>query len=230
VSVDKFFENALIISSSTRFLNYSYVQVIMGKELLIFMLIGLLLIAGCDLLGTIDSNTTDDTSDPASDCPLEENYICGDDGLTYLNSCFSSARNVGVAYLGVCEYEVCMFNDVPHYVMNNMLFYEDDRGRPYIPVLYGTFYRNENDGWTYVKAINVESSYYSNRMPEYETGITESGNAVICEMTTEAPENLKEFLKTHGKIVDLKLKDENAQEEVSESTDETDTPSPELLE
>lgn len=189
----------------------------MKKILFLLTLALLLLIAGCgsDDETTIQQNTTTET-DSETGCSMEYAPICGDDGLTYQNSCFSSLRNVGIAHTGVCSYTVCSFNGQDHYVMNNMLYYEDDRERPYIAVLYGMFnLQPDGDGWTYTKAINKESSYYTNRMAEYELGITESGNAITCEEKEEAPEQLKEFLKTHGKIIELKVQ---SYEEVETNT------------
>lgn len=106
--------------------------------------------------------------------------------------------------------------------MNNMLYYEDDRARPYIAVLYGMFnLQADGDGWTYVKAINKESSYYTNRIAEYDLGVTESGNEITCTETQEAPEQLKDFLKTHGKIIELQIQSyEEANETVVENVTE----------
>ncbi len=146
-------------------------------------------------------------------CTMEYNPICGEDGLTYQNSCFSSLRNIGVEYLGECEHTVCTFNGQEHYMMNNMMYHEDNLTRPYISVLYGSFTAQDDaKGWTYIKSINPESSYYSNRMIEYKKNITESGNAITCITTTEMPEQLKEFLKTHGKILQLKIEGYNLTE------------------
>ena len=173
----------------------------------IFLLALFLLLASCGKNQTTEEqqNTTS-TIDPETGCSLEYIPICGEDGLTYQNTCFSSLRNVGATHIGVCEYTICSFNGQEHYVMNNMLYYEDDQSRPYVNVLYGTFRLQEDgDGWTYLRAINKDSSYYTNRMLEYDAGITESGNPITCETTTELPDNLKEFLKTHGKILELKL-------------------------
>ena len=106
--------------------------------------------------------------------------------------------------------------------MDNMLYYEDDRGRPYIAVLYGMFnLQADGDGWTYVRAINKDASYYVNRMLEYDLGVTESGNAITCSESEEAPEQLKDFLKTHGKIIELKIQGyEEANETVAENVTE----------
>lgn len=165
------------------------------------------------------------------ECPTAYNPICGEDGLTYQNSCFSSNRDVGVAYVGVCEYDVCAFNGQDHYLLNNMLYYEDNLGRPYINLLYGTFrLQADGEGWTYVKAINKNASYYTNRMLEYDNGVTESGNEIVCRSTTDMPEQLKEFLKTHGHILELKIESykeqgdivETVQEEAVEVTEEVE--------
>ncbi len=178
----------------------------MKHKLFLLIISLLLLVAGC---GSDDGTNTQEnttTTDSETGCTLDYIPICGDDGLTYQNSCFSSLRDVGVAHTGVCSYTVCSFNGQDHYVMSNMLYYEDDRARPYIAVLYGMFnLQADGDGWTYVKAINKESSYYYNRMIEYELGVTESGNEITCTETEEAPEQLKDFLKTHGKIIELQI-------------------------
>ncbi len=174
------------------------------QTLYVMLLIILLLTFGCNK----SLETTDTAVDSETNCPLDENTICGEDGLTYVNSCYSSLRNVAVKYIGACNYEVCSFNGQNHYILNNMFYYEDNRKRPYIEVMYGTFWQNDNGGWTYKKAINKDVAYYANRLAEYEAGITESGNDVLCTTTTEAPDKLKEFLKTHGKILELKLKEE----------------------
>ncbi len=151
--------------------------------------------------------------DIAIECPFDYNPICGNDGLTYQNSCFSSLRDIGVEYIGACTYTVCSFNGLNHHVMNNMLYYEDNLTRPYIDVLYGTFtLQADGDGWTYVRAINKDSSYYTNRMLEYDTGVTEFGNEIVCMTTSDIPEQLKEFLKTHGKILELKIESYKEQE------------------
>jgi hypothetical protein len=153
------------------------------------------------------------TLDSETGCSTEYVPICGTDSLTYQNSCYSSLRNVGVKSLGICEYTVCSFNGVSHYVMNNMLYHEDDKERPYIDVLYGTFYQKpDGEGWVYVRAINKESSYYFNRIAEYLAGVTESGAAIPCETTTELQPALKEFLKTHGKILKLKIEGSNEED------------------
>ena len=163
------------------------------------------------------NTTTNKTIDAATGCSLEYLPICGKDGLTYQNTCFSSLRDVGVEHIGVCEYNACSFNGQVHYMMNNMIYYEDDKERPYVEVLYGTFRTQaDGDGWTYVRTINKGSSYYTNRMMEYDAGVTESGNAVTCNTVTELPEQLKEFLKTHGKILLLKI--EGYQELTENST------------
>ncbi len=158
----------------------------------------------------ISQNTTVDSE---TSCSTEYIPICGTDGLTYQNSCYSSLRDIGVKSLGECEYTICSFNDVNHYVMNNMLYYEDDKGRPYIEVLYGTFYQqSDGEGWIYHRAINKESSYYFNRIAEYLVGMTESGATIPCETTTELQPALKEFLKTHGKILKLKIEGSNEED------------------
>ena len=180
----------------------------MKKILLLLTLALLLLFGGCgeETPTTDDNATTSDSIDTATGCSLEYIPICGDDGLTYQNSCFSSLRDVGVDHTGVCDYTVCSFNGQDHYIMDNMLYYEDNLTSPYINVLYGTFMlQADGDGWTYVRAINKESSYYTNRMLEYDASVTESGNEISCGTVTEMPEHLKEFLKTHGKILELKI-------------------------
>ncbi len=192
--------------------------ILVGSSVLLFLF---LFLAGCGSR-TQEDLTTDSAKNASLDsetgCSTEYIPICGTDGLTYQNSCYSSLRNIGVKSIGVCEYTVCSFNGMDHYVMNNMLYYEDDKGRPYIDVLYGTFYQKpEGDGWVYLRAINKDSSYYSNRMQEYVAGVTESEAVITCETTTELPEQLKEFLKTHGKI--LKLKIEGYEEDVSSDAD-----------
>lgn len=176
---------------------------------LIFVLALSLLLASCGKDQTTeDTEETDSSLDPETGCTLEYAPVCGEDGLTYQNTCFSSLRNVAAAHTGVCEYTACSFNGQPHYILDNILYYEDNLTRPYLNVLYGTFRLQEDgDGWTYIRAINKESSYYSNRMLEYEAGVTESGTAVTCETTTEIPDNLKEFLKTHGKILELEIQE-----------------------
>lgn len=183
----------------------------MKKALLgwIFFIALFLFLAGCGKDQTTENTEeTDSTLDPETGCDLEYAPICGEDGLTYQNTCFSSLRNVAAVHTGVCEYTLCSFNGQPHYILNNVLYYEDNMTRPYINVLYGTFRLQEDkDGWTYIRAINKESSYYSNRMLEYEAMVTESGNTITCETTTEIPDDLKEFLKTHGKILELEIKE-----------------------
>ncbi len=181
----------------------------MKHTLTVICILALLLIAGCGQEQDVPEEQTNQTSEIV--CTMEYNPICGEDGLTYQNSCFSSLRNVGVEYLGECEYTVCSFNSQDHYMLNNMMYYEDNMERPYINVLYGTFrLQADGDGWAYVKAINKESSYYTNRMAEYDEEITESGNPIPCRTTTDAPEYLKEFLKTHGKILELKIEGYNS--------------------
>jgi hypothetical protein len=177
------------------------------KVCIISLLLLILLVLGaCDIItGNVDTAYTDDDIDPDTGCSLEEDIICGDDGLTYVNSCFSSERGVGVDHLGACEYEVCQVGGQDHYFLDNIVYYEDDRERPYIEVLYGTFYINENGGWTYIKAINTESSYYANRMSEYLAGVSEKGVEITCETTDDIPDGLKEYLITHGKMLDLKI-------------------------
>lgn len=178
----------------------------MKLKLFFIVLAVLLFLAACGNDEGTDTEQNTPTKDIETGCSLDYTPICGDDALTYQNSCFSSLRNVGVAHTGVCSYTVCSFNGQDHYVMDNMLYYEDDRGRPYIAVLYGMFnLQADGDGWTYVRAINKESSYYFNRMAEYDLGVTESGNTITCSETEEAPEQLKDFLKTHGKIIELKI-------------------------
>ncbi len=178
----------------------------MKHKLFLIILSLLLLLVGCGSDDGTDTEQNTITTDSETGCTLDYIPICGDDGLTYQNSCFSSLRDVGVAHTGVCSYTVCSFNGQDHYLMNNMLYYEDDRARPYIAVLYGMFnLQADGDGWTYAKAINKESSYYFNRMAEYELGVTESGNEITCTESEEAPEQLKDFLKTHGKIIELQI-------------------------
>jgi hypothetical protein len=178
----------------------------MKKRLIaLCLLIIALFLIGC---GGNDE-VADETIDAETGCSLEENFVCGEDGLTYVNSCYSSLRNVAVQYLGTCEYEICSFYGQDHYFLNNLIYYEDDKSRPYIALEYGMFYQNDNGGWTYRKDINTEVTYYANRMAEYETGVTERGDTVVCSVTTEAPSGLKEFLKTHGHILELNL-DETA--------------------
>ena len=189
--------------------------------LLIFSL--LLLVVGCGSDDGTDTEQNTTTTDSETGCTLDYNPICGDDGLTYQNSCFSSLRDVGVAHTGVCSYNVCSFNGQDHYIMDNMLYYEDDRGRPYIAVLYGMFnLQADGDGWTYVRAINKGASYYVNRMLEYDLGVTESGNEITCSETEEAPEQLKEFLKTHGKIIELKIQSYEELENATVAEDVTE--------
>ena len=166
-----------------------------------------LLLASCGQQ-TTNTNTTTDTStgatDTATGCPLDYNPVCGKDGLTYQNTCFSSLRDVSVEYVGVCTYEICSFNGQDHYVLPNILYYEDDKQRPYVEIIYGTFRPQEDgDGWTFIRAINTGVSYYYHRMLEYDAKVTESGNPVTCSNTTDIPDPLKEFLKTHGKIVQM---------------------------
>jgi hypothetical protein len=190
---------------------------IIKKTALLFTLLFavLFLLGGCgeETPTTEDNATTTDSIDTRTGCSLEYIPICGEDGLTYQNSCFSSLRDVGVQHIGVCEYTVCSFNGQDHYVMDNMLYYEDNLTRPYINVLYGTFIlQSDGDGWTYVRAINKESSYYTNRMREYDASVTESGNDISCNTVTEMPEHLKEFLKMHGKILELKIQSYKEQE------------------
>ncbi|PIN79551.1 hypothetical protein COV16_03665 [Candidatus Woesearchaeota archaeon CG10_big_fil_rev_8_21_14_0_10_34_8] len=189
----------------------------MKKILFSGLVLILLLISACgNNIQDNQDNNTQDNIDAETGCTTDYNPICGEDGLTYQNSCYSSLRDVGVDHIGVCEYSVCSFNGQDHYMMNNMLYNEDDRGRPYINILYGTFYlQPDGEGWVYVRAINKESSYYSNRMLEYEQGITESGKEITCENTTEMPDYLKEFLKTHGKILQLKIDSYEETEEAS---------------
>lgn len=187
----------------------------MRKFKLIFLLGFLLLVAGCgkNQQDLTQQNISSDI-DTETGCSLEYIPICGEDGLTYQNTCFSSMRNIAVAHTGVCEYTLCSFNNQSHYVMNNLLYYEDNLTRPYIAVSYGTFrLQNDGDGWTYIRSINKESSYYTNRMIEYEQGVTESGNLITCETTTVIPDMFKEFLKTHGKIIELELENEKGGEE-----------------
>ncbi len=182
-----------------------------------------LLLASCgtEQQLTAITNATANVTDTETGCSLDYNPICGKDSLTYQNTCFSSLRNVAVEYIGNCQYTLCSFNGQEHYLLNNILYYEDDKGRPYINVVYGTFFLQEDgNGWTYVKAINKESSYYTNRMQEYVNGITESGNQINCTTTTDIPEQLKEFLKTHGKILELKIE---SNEDKKNNTTETST-------
>ncbi|MBI5073431.1 hypothetical protein HZA99_06460 [Candidatus Woesearchaeota archaeon] len=179
----------------------------MRKIIIIALLSIFLIVASCGQQTNI-TNTTTDTSagatDTATGCPLDYNPVCGKDGLTYQNTCFSSLRNVGIDYIGVCNYEKCSFNGQDHYVLPNILYYEDNKERPYIEIIYGTFRLQEDgDGWTFIRAINTGVSYYYNRMLEYNAKMTESGNPITCTNTTEVPDNLKEFLKTHGKIVTM---------------------------
>ena len=194
------------------------------KKLLFIGIVSLLFLflAGCGTDDETDTEQNTTTTDTETGCSLDYIPICGDDGLTYQNSCFSSLRDVGVAHTGVCSYNVCSFNGQDHYIMDNMLYYEDDRGRPYIAVLYGMFnLQADGDGWTYVRAINKDASYYVNRMLEYDLGVTESGNAITCSESEEAPEQLKDFLKTHGKIIELKIQGyEEANETVAENVTE----------
>lgn len=190
---------------------------IIKKTVFLFSLLFtvLFLLGGCgeETPTTEDNTTTTDSIDTTTGCSLDYIPICGEDGLTYQNSCFSSLRDVAVQHTGVCEYTVCSFNGQDHYIMDNMLYYEDNLTRPYINVLYGTFMlQSDGDGWTYVRAINKESSYYTNRMLEYDAGVTESGNEISCNTVTEMPEHLKEFLKTHGKILELKIQSYKEQE------------------
>lgn len=178
------------------------------KQLVAICILILLFVAGCG--EEQDVPEEEQTNQSETFCAMEYAPICGEDGLTYQNSCFSSLRNVAVEYIGECIYTVCSFNGQEHYIMNNMMYNEDSFGRPYINVLYGTFrLQTDGDGWTYIRAINKESSYYSNRMIEYQQNITESGNPITCRTTTEAPKQLKEFLKTHGKILELKIEEDN---------------------
>lgn len=197
--------------SSISFLKKTFFQHPMKKWMFgwIFFIALFLFLAGCGKDQTTENTEeTDSTLDPETGCDLEYAPICGEDGLTYQNTCFSSLRNVAAVHTGVCEYTLCSFNGQPHYILNNVLYYEDNMTRPYINVLYGTFRLQEDkDGWTYIRAINKESSYYSNRMLEYEAMVTESGNTITCETTTEIPDDLKEFLKTHGKILELEIKE-----------------------
>lgn len=176
----------------------------MDKKYIVLVFLSVFLfLASC---GNEEQQPVNETDTEESLCTMEYIPICGKDGLTYQNSCFSSIRNVGVDYIGPCQYTVCSFNGQAYYMMDNMFYYEDDRGRPYIEVLYGTFsIQADGDGWVYTKAINAESSFYNNRMAEYEAGVTESGNAITCETTEEIPEQLKEFLKTHGQIIQLQI-------------------------
>ena len=181
----------------------------MRKSIAIIGLLSLFLIlASCGQQTTTANSTqaTTGATDSATGCSLDYNPVCGDDGLTYQNTCFSSLRNVGVDNLGVCNYEMCSFNGQPHYVLQNILYYEDNKARPYINIIYGTFeLQTSGQGWAFFRAINAKTSYYYNRMLEYEAGVTESGNKVNCTNTTEIPEYLKEFLKTHGKIVKMEI-------------------------
>lgn len=180
--------------------------------LTILCILALLFAAGCSQEQEPTEQQNPETVEESL-CTMEYNPICGEDGLTYQNSCFSSLRNIGVEYVGECEYTLCTFNGQEHYIMNNMMYHEDNITRPYISVLYGSFTAQDDaEGWTYIKSINPESSYYSNRMIEYQQNITESGNAITCRATTEMPEQLKEFLKTHGKILQLKIKGYNITE------------------
>ena len=184
-------------------------QTLMKHILTIMCILALVFAAGCGQEQQPVEEQTNETTEEMV-CTMEYAPICGEDGLTYQNSCFSSLRNIGVEHLGECEYTACSFNGQEHYMMNNMMYYEDNLNRPYINVLYGTFrLQADEDGWAYVKAINKESSYYSNRMIEYQQNITESGNPIACKTTTDAPEQLKEFLKTHGKILELKIEGYN---------------------
>jgi len=177
--------------------------------LLFLLLIVLVLVSSCELYNTTNKKNILPEEDENTCADAPGDVICGDDGLTYQNSCYSSLRNVGVDHVGACMYEVCSFNNVDHYIMDNMIYYEDDKGRPYIAVLYGEFYQNINNGWTYVSAVNKESSYYTNRMLEYESRMTESDNPVVCVETTDIREHLQSFLITHGKILDLKIESYN---------------------
>jgi len=184
----------------------------MKQIVVVFCILALLFVAGCGQEQEPTEQQTNETTEESL-CTMEYNPVCGEDGLTYQNSCFSSLRDIGVEYLGECEYTACTFNGQEHYIMNNMMYYEDNLTRPYINVLYGTFTaRADAKGWTYIKSINPESSYYSNRMIEYEQNITESGNLIVCRTTQDLPEQLKEFLKTHGKILQLKIEGYNLTE------------------
>lgn len=192
----------------------------MKKITFLTLLTLFLVLASCGQQNTTpDSSTTNSNTsavDSASGCSLDYNPICGEDGLTYQNTCFSSLRSIGVEHLGACSYEVCSFNDQDHYVLANMFYHVDDRSRPYIEIIYGTFRLQEDkDGWTFIRAINTGVSYYYNRMLEYDAKITESGNTVTCSNTTEAPDTLKEFLKTHGKILTMMV--EGSEENVTQS-------------
>ena len=175
------------------------------KKILALILIAALFLAAC---GNEEAPEQTNETTEESLCTMEYAPICGEDGLTYQNSCFSSFRNVGVEHVGECEYNICSFNSQNHYMLNNMIYYEDNIGRPYISVLYGSFQLQvDGEGWTYIRAINKESSYYYNRMLEYQEKVNESGNPVECTTTTEIPTQLKEFLKTHGKILELQIEE-----------------------
>ena len=201
----------------------------------IFTIIVLLLLftftVGCN--NTIDDdktrpgdNETTET-DPCDFCLANYIPVCGQDGITYDNSCKASCQNIELAHDGKCEADItycgengecpegmvcdkgmcetyypvtiCDLSGQETWVKAQLLYYSDVFDREYIYMPAGYYTRKEdNSGWMYRNHLDSDSNYYTKTMDTISTGVMINGQEVTCELTEEdLPEGFQTFLDTH---------------------------------
>lgn len=188
------------------------------KKYFAILMLAVLLLTGCPSDGIDDKTRTGENETNTTEvCYCLANYIpvCGQDGITYDNSCKAECEGVEVAHDGLCEDDIdycgedgecpegmscsengiceeyfpvtkCDINGQETWAKGQFMYYEDYFDREYLYISAGYYIRKEDkSGWLFRHHVDTDSNHYTKTMDAMVTGVTYWGEEIVCEETEE---------------------------------------------